>query len=270
MAGTEKEGILIDPGSDRRKLTRLRDEAGVRAVWLSHWHEDHITHLDLFDDLPIFISEPDAPMLSDMDTFLDGYGVEGEEQRRFWRDFIVEQFHFRSRTPEGFFTDKQLIQLDEVTVRVHHTPGHTPGHMAFHFIEPEVLFLGDYDLTKFGPWYGDRDSSLPATMTSIRKLRDIEASVWITGHETGVFEENPGHLWEDYLNVAQHRENRLIEFLETPRTLEEIVNAWIVYRKPREPREFYEFAEKAIICKHLESLKSNSIAFEKGGIWALT
>ena len=49
----EEEGILIDPSSDRKRLERLRAEEGVKAVWLSHWHEDHFMHLDLFDDLPL-------------------------------------------------------------------------------------------------------------------------------------------------------------------------------------------------------------------------
>ena len=45
-------GILIDPSSDRERLKQLRERDGVNAIWLSHWHEDHIMDLDLFDDLP--------------------------------------------------------------------------------------------------------------------------------------------------------------------------------------------------------------------------
>jgi len=67
-------GILIDPASDRDRLKGLRKDDGVRQVWLSHWHEDHFMHLDLFEDLPLLISEQDAPQLSDVELFLDGYG----------------------------------------------------------------------------------------------------------------------------------------------------------------------------------------------------
>ena len=52
----EGAGILIDPASDRERLIQLRKEHGVNAVLLSHWHEDHLMHLDLFDDLPLWIS----------------------------------------------------------------------------------------------------------------------------------------------------------------------------------------------------------------------
>ena len=75
-------GILIDPGSDRERLIRLQKESGVKAIWLTHWHEDHIMHLDLFDDVPFYISEQDAPMLSDIELFIDGYGLDKEDYRQ--------------------------------------------------------------------------------------------------------------------------------------------------------------------------------------------
>ena len=258
----EEAGILIDPGSDRKMLTRLKEESAVRFIWLTHWHEDHFTHLDLFDDLPLFISEADAPMLSDMELFLDSYGIEDDQQIRFWREILLEKFHFKPSTPAGFLQDGQRIELGGVTVQVLLTPGHTPGHLAFYFEEPGVLFLGDYDLTKFGPWYGDRASSIPETIASVRRLRQIPATVWFTSHETGVFEEDPGQLWDNFLGVIEERENRLIDFLNSPRTIEDIVKAWIVYRKPREPKEFYAFAERAIMSKHIDLLKEKSLIVE--------
>ncbi|NNL77168.1 MAG: MBL fold metallo-hydrolase, partial [Desulfobacterales bacterium] len=50
----EGAGVLFDPASDRKQLKRLRKDQKVKAVWLSHWHEDHFMHLDLFDDLPLW------------------------------------------------------------------------------------------------------------------------------------------------------------------------------------------------------------------------
>lgn len=265
----ENDGILIDPGSNRKELLSLKNAFKVREIWLTHWHEDHFTHLDLFDDLPLYISELDAPMLSDLEAFLDGYGVEDDQQKHFWRKVILEQFHFKPRKPKGFFKDGQQIELSETTVRVHHTPGHTPGHMVFEFIEQKVLYLGDYDLTKFGPWYGDRDSSLAETIASVQRIRELDAHVWLTGHETGVFEENPGQLWDNYLAVIDHREHQLIALLKTPHTLNEIVSEWIIYRKPREPKQFYEFAEKAIVSKHIAALREKSIIYETDGRYIL-
>jgi glyoxylase-like metal-dependent hydrolase (beta-lactamase superfamily II) len=257
--------ILIDPASDRDRLKRLRDESGVKEVWLSHWHEDHFMHLDLFEEVPFLMSEQDAPQLSALELFLDGYGIEKENHRQVWRDIITEQFHFRPRNPAGNLKGGQQIRLKELTIDIIHTPGHTPGHLCFFFQEPGVLFLGDYDLTAFGPWYGDRDSSIQETISSIKRLKEIPATIWLTCHETGIFEEDPGDLWDQYLAVIDYREQRLLDFLNQPRTMADIVDAWIVYQRPREPKEFYALTEEMIMQKHLDLLVSNSMVVKERG-----
>jgi hypothetical protein len=47
--------------------------------------------------------------------------------------------------------------------------------------------------------------------------------------------------------------------------MEEIVNTWIVYRRPREPRELYAFAEQATMQKHLDVLMADSTVVEEDG-----
>ena len=128
-----------------------------------------------------------------------------------------------------------------------------------------MLFLGDYDLTSFGPWYGDRASSIRETIFSIARLRKIPAKIWLTCHETGIFEEAPGDLWDQYLAVIHQRQEKLLALLNEPKTMAEIVNAWIVYRRPREPRELYAFGEQAIMQKHLDVLMTDSRVVEEDG-----
>jgi len=260
----EEAGILIDPGSDRKTLIELRDTRGVRQVWLSHWHEDHFMHLDLFEDLPFWISERDLPPLTGIETFLDWYEMENPEYRAFWAALLKEQFHYQIRQPARFFQDREMIDLGPLTVEVIPTPGHTPGHLAFYFREPKILFMGDYDLTAFGPWYGDLYSDIDQTIESLNRLKHIPADTWLTGHETGVFAHSPGTLWDDYEKVIYERENSLLDRLSSPQTMDEIVEAWIVYGRPREPKEFFEFGERAIMKKHLERLEKNDRVVQNG------
>jgi glyoxylase-like metal-dependent hydrolase (beta-lactamase superfamily II) len=177
---------------------------------------------------------------------------------------MVNHFHFKPRRPAGYLEAGQAIDLGGVTVEVIPTPGHTPGHTALFFREPAVLFMGDYDLTRFGPWYGDRDSSIAGTIASIERLRSIPAKIWLTGHEDGVFDHEPGPLWDDYLGVIDTRESKLLNLLRTPQTMADIVNAWIVYQKPREPAAFFAFAEEALMRKHLERLSASGEVKWKG------
>jgi len=260
----EGEGILIDPASRRDRLAELKEKPGVREVWLSHWHEDHLRHLDLFDDLPLRISEADAPPLSNLDLFIDSYGKVGNREREFWRNILKEQFHFRPRKPDLFLEHGQVFHFPGITVEVIGSPGHTPGHVSLFFREPAVLFLGDYDLTPFGPWYGDVHSSIEGTIQSVNRLRSIPAKGWIAGHEQGVFEEEPGELWDRYLGVIDRREKKLLEVLERPRTLEDIVDAWIIYGKPREPESFYKLGERLHMKKHLEKLMTERTVEKRG------
>jgi len=252
-------GVLIDPACNREGLIRIKENHHVKKIWLSHWHEDHIMFLDLFEDLPLFISEPDAPPLSDVELFLDAYGIIDEDFRSHWRQILRDQFHFRPRKPSRYLRGGETIQLGAVTADVIHTPGHTPGHLSFYFREPGILFMGDYDLTPFGPWYGDRDSSLEETIASVTRLRQIPARVWIACHEKGLFEEDPGAIWDRYLDVIWQREETLLRLLNKPRSVDDIINARIVYGKPREPQALFDFGEWAIMEKHLERLINKGI-----------
>jgi glyoxylase-like metal-dependent hydrolase (beta-lactamase superfamily II) len=117
--------VIIDPSCSLRKLSDLKEKDGVDQVWLSHWHEDHMGFLNLFDNCTLRISQRDFPPLD----------------------------------------------LGSLKVKLVATPGHTPGHLSFFFPDEESLFLGDYDLTTFGPWYGDVYSGIEQTITSLRKLK---------------------------------------------------------------------------------------------------
>lgn len=220
-------------------------------------------HLDLFDGLPLCVSEADAPPLSDLEVLMDAYGID-EGTRDAWRPVFQDQFRFRPRKATHFLRGGEVIELGTVNVEVISTPGHTPGHLSFLFKGPEILFLGDYDLSKFGPWYGDVQSSIQGTIDSVERLRHIPAYKWFTSHETGVIEAEPGKVWDKYLGVIDERESKLMDLLKEPRTMEDIISAWIIYGKPREPKFFYEMGERGNMKKHLERLvESGFVAVEE-------
>ena len=47
--------------------------------------------------------------------------------------------------------------------------------------------------------------------------------------------------------------------------MDEIVDAWIVYGRKREPEAFFAFAEEALMKKHLEMLVEKSLVLKDGG-----
>ncbi len=260
--------VVLDPASSLEKLKKIKAD-GVDQVWLSHWHEDHIHYMNLFDESSLWISRRDFPPLTDLKIFLDWYAIESAEQRAYWEKIMLEEFDFQPRVEACFLDDDREIDLGGLTARVIATPGHTPGHLSFYFPEEELLFLGDYDLTSFGPWYGDVLSSIEDTIRSIRKLKGIPARRWVAAHNAGVYEENPGTLWDLYEGVIHERERKLRDALRTPRTFDEICACWIIYGKPRQPREFFEFNERVMIGKHLEYGIRQGRIVQDGGLYRL-
>jgi hypothetical protein len=91
----------------------------------------------------------------------------------------------------------------------------------------------------------------------MRRLLEIPADIYITSHETGIIRGDITEMVETYLNVITQREERILEFLERPRTADEIVERWIIFRRELQPRYFFEFAERGMIIKHLERLIRN-------------
>ncbi len=266
----EEAGVLIDPAADRNQLIELKNTGKVKMIWLSHWHEDHFRHLDLFDDLPFWIGEYDAPPLTDLELFMDWYGLDDPQFRESFGTQLKKDFNLRPRQPARLLHGGETIDLGIVTVEIIHAPGHTPGNLAFYFLEPKILFMGDVDLTPFGPWYGDLYSSIDDLIKTINRLRDIPAKIWLTSHETGLFEKEPGELWDNYLDVIRTRERKLLEVLKNPSNMEDIIHSWIIYGRPREPRDFYEFAERAHMQKHLEILLASGRITCKNGYYQKT
>ena len=248
-------GIIIDPSSDRDRLIQLKND--IKAVWLSHWHEDHIMHLDLFKSVDLFMNALDMPPLQDVETFIDWYGVNKTNKPELiegWKKMMVEHFNFEPRSDIKPLTDGQKIEVGEETVEVLHTPGHSPGNLSFFFVESKILFIGDYDLTPFGPWYGDRYSDIDGIIASVEKLKKKPAEVWLTGHEHGVFESEPGDAWDNYLHIIEKREQKLFDLLSEPKTIEEIGDSWIIYGKPIDPVAEFRFIEQLSMKKHADRL----------------
>ncbi|HNT91142.1 MAG TPA: MBL fold metallo-hydrolase [Smithellaceae bacterium] len=257
--------IIIDPACSLEKLTRLRDQEGVDMIWLSHWHEDHFHYMYLFDGAQLWISETDFPPLTDVEIYLNWYGIDDAKIRTYWNKLVHEEFNYQPRTSANFFPINEEADIGGIRVQTIATPGHTPGYLSFFFPEEEVLFIGDYDLTPFGPWYGDAASSIEETIESIRLLKKIPAKKWIACHEKGLFEENPGRLWDDYENIIYAREKRILDIVSgKPSTLEEIASAWPVYGRPRKPLEFFEPNERVLDKKHLERLQKNGLVVKEG------
>jgi glyoxylase-like metal-dependent hydrolase (beta-lactamase superfamily II) len=153
------------------------------------------------------------------------------------------------------FRDGDVFDLGGgVRVRVIHTPGHTRGHSAL-YVEPDaVLYLGDIDLSSFGPYYGDAWSDLEDFERSLERVRKVEARHYATFHHIGVV-DRPTFVerLDRYASVIDDRERRLLVFLAEPRTLEQVAEHRFVYRRT-DPVPFAGPVERRSMSQHIARL----------------
>jgi hydroxyacylglutathione hydrolase len=260
----EGPGIVIDPASDEERLMAMKINPGIGIIINTHYHEDHFLYNHHFPEAELWVPERDAPAFESLETILDYCGLLRLPDEETWRSYYLDKFNYRARKPERKLKGDEKLQFGKTRVEVIHTPGHTPGHTCFWFPDERILFLSDYDLTAFGPWYGDRVSSLEDTIASIEKLRKIPAEVYWVSHGEEIPQVKIAERFEEYLRVIVAREEKLLTFLKNPHSLDEIVEQWIIYRKEREPIYFFKFAEQAMVKKHLENLVRRGLIRTEG------
>jgi len=259
----DERKAVIDPGSNEALLKDLVLSRGIDVLVNSHCHEDHGLFNYLFEKSELWVNEIEAPCYRSYDALSEYYGLKGSPHEKEWHDLLTRRCNFREWNPAGVFKDGDILDFGRTKVLVIHTPGHSLGHCSFYFPDDGILFLADLDLTSFGPWYGDRLSDIDQTRSSMARLLSHPADVYITSHEVGIVEGDITGLAEQYLGVIDQREKKLIAFLGQPRTMEEIVNHWIIYGKERKPRFFFEYGEASMMRKHLERLVREGVVREK-------
>jgi glyoxylase-like metal-dependent hydrolase (beta-lactamase superfamily II) len=250
VKGSE-ESLLIDPSLS---LVGRGSVPPVDRVINSHCHEDHIAGNYLFPDLPLYLHALDRCGLGSLDGMMEIYGYAGPSADYF-RKALLEDFHYVPKPDAVSFVDGETFDLGGVAVRVIHAPGHTRGHCCL-AIEPDgVLYLGDIDLTSFGPYYGDAWSSLADFERTLAAVRKLEARRYATFHHIGVLDGREPFLdrLDRFTAMIDRREQRLVEFLREPHGLDEIVAHRFVYR-PGDPVPYADAVERRSMTQHLERL----------------
>jgi glyoxylase-like metal-dependent hydrolase (beta-lactamase superfamily II) len=262
-------GILVDAGSDPVEIERLRREDGIAAVVMTHYHEDHFTFLSRLADTPVESSAADAPALESLETLLAWYGVLGTEWDAFYRKLFAEKFRFSPRRIARKIADGEELRFGETRAVAVVAPGHTPGHLCLHFPDDGILFLGDYDLTEFGPWYGDAPCGIDAFRKSALRLAAIAADRYVVSHEEPVHRGPITERMNAYLAIIDRREETLREYIREPRTRAEIIARRLIYGPGRDG-PWFDYGEWALLSKHLEAMIARGEAALRNGAYVLT
>ena len=254
-----KKTAIVDPCLG--VVARKDNLPVVDMMLLSHVHEDHVAGTHLFPEASCHAHEADAIGMTSIEGMLDIYGFEGPVRDEF-EDLIKNEFFFEARKDVISYKSGEVFDLGGVTVTAMHTPGHTRGHTCF-LIEwqceqggaEKLVYLGDIELTGFGPYYGDAWSSLEDFESSLEFLKTVDAQRWLTFHHKGLIESREQFLvmLEAFSRMIDYREGNLLKYIEESRTMDEIVEHRFVYR-PGTGGLMADQVERRSMGMHLERL----------------
>ena len=230
------------------------DEADM--VLLGHVHEDHTVALGRLRHAAVQVHQADLAAVQSWDGMARHYGYTSAALEAL-RPMIERDFSYQPRPDASGYTHGSQWDLGGgVRVRAHHLPGHTAGHSALVVDSEAIAFIGDIDLTGFGPYYGDASSDLRQFQRSLAAVRELDARVWVTSHHRGVITERAAfeQALARFAAKIDERHERLLGYLrEGPHTLAQLVARRLLYPVGFD-LPYIDSAERRSIQMHLELL----------------
>lgn len=244
----EKAGLLIDTGAQVDTLRALQPK--VRTVVYTHYHADHRWHGLHFSFAETWVHPLDRAPLESVEAMLAVIAPGAGQHDMYWSWLKDSVPPLRA---DRLFESEAPMDFGGVAMAPLHMPGHTPGLLCPYFPQERLLFLTDYDLTKFGPWYGNTGSDLDALEASLRRIADFEADWFMTSHLPGALDraEMLALLKPFHAQITQ-RDERLVDLVSNgPKTLEELSSIGICYKPSNLAIPQIVLFERMQVEKHL-------------------
>ena len=248
------KNVLIDAGAGIEIIKELRNRVDV--LLLSHTHPDHASGAWIFEGKKILAP---GKFKTDLDSLAERFV--GRELAEVWKSFVKSAAGMKSfeceRYSGGVVVEDPLIEAIPVL-------GHSADHHVL-LIENRVLFGSDVDLTSFGPFYGNPESDPYLFKREIRKLFRLDFEVFISAHSKPVFgREEAMRRIEEFISKFDERERKILELLEDPKTLDELVEISPIYGRKPYAKEMLDFFERMMIEKHLRKLVQDGRVKKEG------
>lgn len=160
IVGDEQECVVIDPAHDADAIASAVAGRTVKAILLTHGHDDHIAAVGAFRGLV------NAPVYLHRD------------------DWMLWDRVFPGTKPDHGIDDGETFDVAGARLVALHTPGHSPGSVSFRLESEGTVFTGD-TLFQGGPGATGRSfSDFPTIIESIKsRLLALPADTVVrTGH----------------------------------------------------------------------------------------
>ena len=109
------------------------------------------------------------------------------------------------------------------------------------------MFSSDMDLAKTGPWMG-MDLDIDQLICSIKRLKEINPRIIVPSHrrvQTSDLNKQLDAFW----GVVLKRQERILELLKIPHTIEQLADYHMFYTEPRIEKQLHW--ERMIMKTHI-------------------
>jgi len=263
---------IVDTGAGSEALEALKKSSHIDLVINSHYHFDHIAYNYLFDDAKILLNDIEAECYRDrhrIGILLGMTEVYGDAWVDDWLTRIsnpaTEQSPYSPQNNHKWWLSTARIDAEykwgdifdfgKTRMHVIGAPGHSEGFCCMYFPDLGIVYVADIDLTVFGPWYGGTDGNIDLFIDSCRKIEQLDAKYFVTGHEFGVVTRDDFRAGlAAFLDSINQRDSLLLAQLTRPMTLAALSDLGIIYGKKFHVDAWVYMWNYLMTKKHLERL----------------
>ncbi len=184
VVGNGQDLTVIDPGPALIEHIDVifNSSSHLRRILVTHTHSDHSPGVSLLQDkvnLPAF-----------------GLITEGTKD---------QDISFK---PEKMLSHGEVIEAEDHTLEVIHTPGHASNHLCYLLREEKLVFTGDHIMNGSTVVIAPPDGNMKDYLDSLKKLKEYDLENIAPGH--GELLSNPHSVAEWIIEHRLEREEKII------------------------------------------------------------
>lgn len=261
----DEDATLIDTGCGIEILYELKKRFKIGRIINSHTHPDHSAGNWVFNDDGVSISVPREGFETAGNIFkLSERLAEPGELAKYWREWVAATMDFKDMRADDWFDAHSMLKIGDLILEPIYTPGHTKDHYCLYEPKNKILFGFDYDLTRFGPWYGHRESSIGQFKDSIKKIMELEIDIFVSGHK-GVIRDNIKGRLNEFLQKFDDNEKKIMALLDKGEmTIEGLTELAPIYGAFPYAEPLLKYWEGNMIRKHLDELVERGRLIKSG------
>jgi hydroxyacylglutathione hydrolase len=265
---------VIECGTGVEAFQYMQTEHNIKQIYLTHHHFDHIWGVHHFPEVEKFINPIDHNKILDEKKLITAQGFpavfEKEELDKLNEAMSrksfpgIDRWNRASLNITNTYSYGEKLNLSDTTVIMIHSPGHSQGYCCPYLPDYGILYVGDFDLSSFGPFYCDAECDIDMFIESAQKALEVDATYYVTAHQKGILlKEDFRKELKDYLNIIKKRDEIIKRYIKVGGMPKDLIKQGVFYYEDQYIKNpFFLKSEIVGIAKHLQRMIAGGEPFE--------